>query len=423
MQRPATDISREPRPTVAPASPRVLFFINDLRMGGAERSLVNFVNHTRYVRPGIVLVESAADLLAEVHTDIELFTLDAGGTHSIFRPALERIAAEAPVRRRGQPRGRTFLELPLLIAKARRLAQLARATDAALVSTFLNRSHTIALLSKIMFAPRMRIAINVHEMLSDHLARHFSPAERPFMRAFIRRAFPRASAIVCVSEGVKQDLVREFSIPADRISVVPNPVDVDRIRRVSLGANEDPPLLPSGRMIVAVGRLVQLKGFDLLIRAFARLHPSLHATLVIVGEGDERASLEHLIAELGLSGRVALIGRQANPWTYMARAEVIALTSRSEAFPNVIGEALALGKPVIATNCSPGVAEYLDNGRYGLLVPPEDVDALASGLERMLRDDDLRRTLAARAPSRADAFGMSRVVQRYEQVLLGAVRG
>ena len=391
-------------------------------MGGAERSLVNFVNHSQDVRATVVLIESAADLLADLRPAPELFTLDGSNTHPIARPELEAIAAAAPPGRRGQPRGRTLLELPQLLSKAQRLARIARDTNAALVSTFLNRSHTIALLSKLLFAPRMRIAINVHEMLSDHLDRHFSAVERRFMRAFIRRAFPRANAIIAVSEGVKQDLIRYFSIAPDRIVVVPNPVDVERIRRAGQQSITTDGLAHGEKLIVGVGRLVHLKGFDLLIRAVARLHPSLHATLAIIGEGDQRSALEGLIAELDLNGRVTLAGSQANPWKYMARADVVALASRSEAFPNVIGEALALGRPVIATSCSPGVAEYLDHGRYGLLVPPDDVDALAAGLERMLTDDELRQTLASRAPSRADSFGLSQVIHRYEQVLLEVAR-
>ena len=112
------------------------------------------------------------------------------------------------------------------------LARLARVTNAAVVSTFLNRSHTIAILAKALFAPRLRVVINVHEMLSDHLERFFAPIERRFMRTFIRYGFPRAERIIAVSEGVKQDLVRHFSIPSDRIMVVPNPVNLERIRRL-----------------------------------------------------------------------------------------------------------------------------------------------------------------------------------------------
>jgi glycosyltransferase involved in cell wall biosynthesis len=391
--------------------------INDLRMGGAERSLVNFVNHAHQVRPAVVLIEAAADLLAELSGELNIYSLEKHEPVPLSGEELQSARGAAAARRAGRPPGQTALELPGLLRKAVLLARIARATNAAVISTFLNRSHTIAILAKALFAPRMRIVINVHEMLSDHLERFFSPVERRFMRAFIRHGFPRAEAIVAVSDGVKQDLVRHFSLAADRIAVVPNPVNIERIRRLGAEAvdvGSSPPL------IVAVGRLVQLKGFDLLIRAFARLSPSLPARLLIIGEGDQRATLETLIAELRLADRVTLLGTQVNPWRFMARADVVALASRSEAFPNVIGEALALGRPVIATECSPGVAEYLDHGRYGVLVPPDDVDALAAGLERILTDAGLRRELSAHAVSRVEAFALQPVVERYERLLVAA---
>lgn len=386
-------------------------------MGGAERSLVNFVNHLHHIRPSVVLIETAADLVAETAGELDFFSLEKRDLTPLSRDDLQAAGIAAAARRGGRPQGQTALELPELLRKALVLARLARATNAAVVSTFLNRSHTIAILAKALFAPRLRVVINVHEMLSDHLERFFSPMERRFMRTFIRYGFPRAAGIIAVSEGVKQDLVRHFSIPSDRITVVPNPVNLERIRR--LGA-EHVPIETAFPLIVAVGRLVQVKGFDLLIRAFAKVSPSLSAKLLIIGEGDERAALEALITELHLTDRVTLLGTQPNPWKYMARADAVALASRSEAFPNVIGEALALGRPVLATACSPGVAEYLEHGRYGVLVPPNDVDALAAGLERILTDDPLRRDLTTRALSRVEAFALQPVVERYEKLLLDA---
>ena len=388
-------------------------------MGGAERSLVNFVTHVRRVRPSLVLIEPAADLLPELSGDVKVYSLEARAHIPLSNDELESARAAASARRGGRPPGQTALELPQLLRKARAMASLARTTNAAAVSTFLNRSHTIALLAKALFAPRLRIIINVHEMLSDHLVRFFTPMERRFMRAFIRHGFPRAHAIIAVSEGVKQDLVRHFSIRADRITVVPNPVNIERIRR--LGA-EHVDGIAGSPLIVSVGRLVELKGFDVLIRAFASLPRALGARLVIVGEGDQRRALETLIAELDLRDRVTLLGTQANPWKYMARADVVALASRSEAFPNVIGEALALGRPVLATACSPGVVEYLDHGRYGILVPPDDVHALAAGLQRLLADEKLRGELTIDAAARVESFGLQPVVERYEELLLAAAR-
>ena len=422
MSRPSAAAAHHPISSLALPAPSALFVVNDLRMGGAERTVVNLVNHGRHTRSAVVLIESAADLLAELRVEHQVYTLDGDSAAPVPRQTLEAVVAHAPRRRRGQPRGRTLLELPTLFAKARRLAQIAEATNASVVSTFLNRSHTIALLAQMLFARRMRVVINVHEMMSDHLDRHFSTLERWVMRRFVRHAFPLARAIVAVSEGVKEDLVRRFSIAPERIAVVPNPLDGERIRRASQEPIPGAEPAAGSALIVAVGRLVQLKGFDLLIRAVARLPQSLRARLLILGEGEQRDTLERLIAELQLENRISLLGTKPNPWTYMARADVVAVPSRSEAFPNVIGEALALGRPVIAAACSPGVAEYLDHGRFGLLVPPNDVDALAAGLERILTDGDLRAELATHAVSRAESFALPQVIERYDRILMEAAR-
>ena len=407
----------------AAAPPRILFLINDLRMGGAERSFVMRVNHLRNVHPGVVLIDPAAgSLLGELSGKVELFSLHESDPKPISLTDLGAVATVASRQRRGRPRGQMLLESPRLVQRAYRLARLVRATDAQVVSTFLNRSHAIAMVAKLLFVPRLRVVINVQEMLSDSLERHFAPVERRFMRAFITRAFPRAQTIVAVSDGVKQDLVRHFAIAEDRIAVVPSPLDVARIRSASEETVDELATRDASVLIVGVGRLVRLKGFDLLIRAFARLPATLRATLLIIGEGEERPALEQLIAELHVADRVTLLGAQANPWKYMARADVIALPSRTEAFPNVIGEALALSVPVVAARCSEGVAEYLEGGRCGVLVPPDDVAALAAALERVLTDDALRHRLTQNGATRAHEFDRSEVMPRYERLIAEAAR-
>jgi glycosyltransferase involved in cell wall biosynthesis len=313
-----------------------------------------------------------------------------------------------------------LLEIPGLVLNAYRLARLARKEQCSTISTFLNRSHTISVLTRLLFARRLRVVINVHEMLSEHVQIHFAPLERWAMRVFIRYTFPLADRVVAVSEGVRADLIVKFGLKADHITVVHNPID---IRRIQADGRAEPPSFPGqrdGAVIVAVGRLVKLKAFDQLIRATAKLPEVLRARLLLVGEGEERAALERLIAELQLQERVTLLGRQSNPWMYMARADVIALSSRTEAFPNVIGEALALSRPVLATACSGGVVEYLDDGRCGVLVPPDDVPAMAAALERLICDATLRRSLGERGLRRVKTLGLSRAVSRYERIILEA---
>jgi glycosyltransferase involved in cell wall biosynthesis len=397
----------------------VLFLINDLRMGGAERSFVNFVNHLQRVRPAVVLIEPTGDLLGELNPELELFSLDGREPTSLLAAERQAVIPAVPHTRRGRPRGQMLLELPGLLRKARRLARLARVTDCRVISTFLNRSNTIALLSKFLFAPSLRLVINVHEV-SGHVKTYFAPGERQLMSAFIRHGFPRAERVIAVSNSVRDDLVRHFSTPVEQIAVVPNPIDLSGIRRAS---EETVPEVNSGQtspLIVAAGRLVRIKGFDVLLRAFAKLPELLHARLLIIGDGEERPALERLAAELKVANRVELVGTQVNPWKYMARADVIAVPSRTEAFPNVIGEALALSIPVVATLCSEGVTEYLNGGRCGLLVPPDDASALAEALERVLTDAGLRRRLSRQGALRVEAFDLPRVVQQYERLIADA---
>jgi glycosyltransferase involved in cell wall biosynthesis len=399
-----------PPPRSQPERPEVLFVINDLGMGGAERVLVSYVNRFQAIRPTVVLLRPALDFAHELAPEIDLATLGAALPEN--PRAVTAIGRSAP---RGRPRGRMLLETPYLAVQVLRLVRMARARGCRMVSTFLNRAHTIALLAKALY-PDLRVVINVHEMLSDHLHIHFATLERRIMREFIRRTFPRADAIVAVSEGVRDELVNMFGIARERVFVVHNPLDLARIRGAAAERAEG--VEDGRRLIVGVGRLVHLKGFDLLIRAVARLPAELGARLLILGEGPARADLERLVAELGVGDRVELTGALLNPWAVMGRAHVVAVPSRSEAFPTVIGEAMALARPVVAARCSPGVDAYLEGGRSGILVPPDDVDALAAALTSVLSDDALRNRLAEEGRRRVEAFDFPDTVARYEQLML-----
>lgn len=311
-----------------------------------------------------------------------------------------------------------------LLWQARMLAVLARQNGCVAVTSFITLSNIIAILAKVFFHRRLKVIINVHDVTSRILEHtRLKRYERFVLRGLIRLFYPRADVIVAVAEGVKRDLVENFAISAQKITVIYNPIDVQGIgtRAAELVShpwlnNKDAPL------VAAVGRLVKLKGFELLIRAFARLSQKLNARLIIIGEGEERQKLEQLIDSLGLGKRVELLGVQENPWKYMARADLFVLSSLTEGWPNVIGEAMALGLPIVATDCSPGVREFLEDGRCGLLVPPGDPDALAEGISRLLEDASLCAELGQRGRERAAEFDLPKVVQVYEDLLLRLAR-
>ncbi|MDW9255178.1 glycosyl transferases group 1 family protein [Burkholderia thailandensis] len=171
---------------------------------------------------------------------------------------------------------------------------------------------------------------------------------------------------------------------------------------------DEPAELPAGRFIASVARLDEgQKDHRTLLRAYAKVRARRADAprLVLFGDGPDRGVLEALAVELGLRDAVQFAGFCANPFPYVRAADMLVLSSRYEGMPMVLGEAMALGTPVISTDCPTGPRDQLDGGRGGLLVPPGDADALADAIERMLSDDVLRAALVAHASRKIQSFG------------------
>ncbi len=216
------------------------------------------------------------------------------------------------------------------------------------------------------------------------------------------------SRVIAVSEGVKRGMASVCHLPLERISFifVPNSVAMKTAQETTS------PLPECYSYILGVGRLVPQKGFERLLQAFHRLNrPALH--LAILGEGPERANLLRLARELGLEGRLHLPGHVAEVETWYRHAACFVLSSRYEGWPSVLGEALANGCPVVSFDCNYGPSEILEDGKYGLLAPEGDVEALAGAIVRVLDDDALQRDLAAKGSERAQMFGPEKIATRW----------
>jgi glycosyltransferase involved in cell wall biosynthesis len=208
-----------------------------------------------------------------------------------------------------------------------------------------------------------------------------------------RTLFPRADALISNSHAGANEVRERLGVPADRISVIHNAVDVERINRLAreplsnhwLSKLQQP-------LIVSVGSLTTRKDVGTLIKAFASVKAQRQAHLVIIGKVEGRNSraeqykIENLIAELGLSANVHLFGFDANPYKWMAAAAVFVSSSMEEGFPNVIAEALALGRPIVATDSLGDTATLLGQGKWGRLVPVGDPERMADAILTALDD-------------------------------------
>lgn len=174
------------------------------------------------------------------------------------------------------------------------------------------------------------------------------------------------------------------------------------------------------RIVLGAGRLTRQKNFELLLRAFARLPELALPTdlgLVIVGEGEERESLERLAIELGIESQVSMPGHVSNPEAYMAHSDVFVLTSRWEGPGHVLIEALATGVPCVTVDCPSGPAETLGWGKFGEVVPLDDVDRLASAIGNVLANPENARLKSALAKPELGRYTAEQVGILYAQML------
>jgi len=232
----------------------------------------------------------------------------------------------------------------------------------------------------------------------------------------MRWLYPKADAIIAVSAGVAEDLVRITGLDSRRITVIANPVITPRVDRLANVEPEHPWLQTKDvPVIIGAGRLTRQKDFPTLIRAFARLHAKRRCRLIILGEGKDKALLTNLSEQLKVAGDLDFPGFVDNPYAYMKSADLFVLSSIWEGSPNVLTEAMGLGIPVVATDCPSGPREILQNGHYGPIVKMGDdksmAEAMRSVLEKPPQPDYVKQAV--------EKFRLEYSSKRYLEVLMG----
>lgn len=356
---------------------RLALFLPSLRGGGAERVMVHLARGfaERGFQVDLVLAKAEGPYLAEVPPSVRVVDLRAS---------------------------RVLFSLPGLVRYLR------KERPYALLSA-LNHANVIVCLAHRLARVPSRLVISEHTTLSASRPQNARGRLLPW---FMRWTYPWADAVIAVSQGVAEDLVRTLGISAERVKVIYNPVVDDDLLTKSKEPLDHPWFTEGAPpVILGVGRLTEAKDFPNLIRAFALVRAQRPARLMILGEGELRPQLEALVHELGLQDDVALPGFVENPYAYMARAAVFVLSSRWEGFGNVLVEAMACGTPVVSTDCPSGPREILDHGKYGRLVPVGDVKSLAESILKAM-DEPPYRDL-----SRVAEFTLEKSLERYGAVL------
>ena len=278
------------------------------------------------------------------------------------------------------------------------------------VISFMHHSNIAVLLAKAISMSNVKVITaerNIMESAYHSISRFFLPLTRLLYRY--------SDASLAGSEGLKKNIMKFLHIPEEKFRVIYNPIDFEFIYKESREKSYHPWLNNKQfPLVLGVGRLVPQKDFATLIQAFARAEKPEGTKLIILGQGPLRDDLLGLVKKLRVDNFVDLPGFQKNPYSFFANAAVFVLSSLWEGFGNVIPEAFALGVPVVSTDCNYGPNEIVRNGINGLLVPPGDIDAMARGIERMLRDREFALRCGVNARKESESLSIENIVKQYQ---------
>lgn len=362
---------------------KILFFIENLTGGGAERVLCNLVN-----------------AMDQSRFDITVQTLWKADASRHLNPGIRYQYCFASKTKGSQIQSRIEAAMGLTYP-------LHIKDDYDIEAAYLEFGST-----KILSRSTNRRAKKIAWVHSD-LARKLNGQEELLRKT--ARQYAAYDKIVCVSQTARDSFVSLFGRRQDTVVLYNTLDDADIRSRAELVPSDFP---KKRRLtVVAAGRLAEEKQYDMLLRIHKRLwEEGLEHDLWIVGEGGERGTLEAYMTENQLGDSAKLLGFQANPYPYMKAADLLVCSSRYEGMSTFVAEGLILGKPIVTTECS-GMRELLGDSECGLITENSEA-SLAAGLRRLLTDSDLRERYAAKAGKRGQDFSARRQAGRTEEFFL-----
>ena len=416
-------LPRETSPSTDAKSRRIAIVVSSLSGGGVQRKALLIA--AGLMRRGhsvdLVPLRPICDLPDEIPERCRVFFPSAGRVdntgipdnleHATVRTVVpERMPWRVLAQRTARVASRHWKQLPYLV----RTEFFGWAEG---VAAYLERERPDAILA---MHTRSVVATTIAIRLTGRQVRvvatmHNLP-ETTRGRRRIASFYPHADILVGISSDISAGLASMTSSPMGRVHTVYNPIVSPEVLKKA-DAPVDHPWLnaPDRPVVLAAGRLEEGKGFRILLSAFTMLLERRRARLIVLGQGSQLSVLQSLGKELQIREHVDFPGFVANPFPFMANANLFVLSSRREGLPTVLIEAMACGCPVVSTDCPDGPAEILEGGRLGELVPVGDSRALADAMERTLDAPPDAEVLRGRA----GFFGVDPAVERYESLLLG----
>lgn len=360
---------------------RIVLVISALDCGGAERVMSIMANYwaSRGEKVTLITLE---------HADRDFYPLD----RRVRRVGLGLLA----------PSSNIYVAIKSNVSRVRRLRAAMRECQPDVIISFVHKVNLVTLFA----AQGLRVPVVVSERTDPQCH-----AIEPIWSRLRRWLYPRAHAVVVQTTAVR-DWAALF-LPSEKIHVIPNPIEIRTEDTADIATN----LNFRSPFAVAVGRLQPVKGFDLLVQAFARCEHR-DWSLAILGEGPDRGRLESMIRHYGLETKVHMPGKLSSVDNILRRASMFILSSRYEGFPNVLLEAMSYGLPVLSFDCPSGPRFIIEDGVNGMLVPAEDVNALASAMDRLMADRDERGRLGRQARDIVGTFSLDKIMNSWYQILI-----
>jgi len=380
---------------------KVLLLLTSLHGGGAERVAVHVLNGLDPTRidARMGLLRKAGPYVNLVEDESRLLVAPDGETHFNYDgPNSDQYAPGKLIS--------SAVRAPLAFR------QMVKETQPDVVMSFLKGTNLLAWLSLMGLGRRRprwiaREGNNVLAVVNEEAPNEFV---RKVSLSLTSRAYNRADAVLANATDMAETLIADLSLDRAKMRMINNPIDLGTIT----AAKDQPiPGAPKRPYILTAGRLEYQKAHEVLLRAFAQSGLWRSHALVILGKGSRLNELHRMAAQLGIGEHVRFIGFVANPYAWMAGADLFVLPSRWEGFPTVAAEALACGAPLLLTDCKFGPRDVIEPGVSGELVPVDDVDALARGMADLIAAPERRAALREAGFARVQRFAIAEMVEQY----------